>query len=340
MALIDRIINISVNRVRDTAPTVGFGIPLFLGESLTTFPDIVKSYSSIEEVALDFTDQMPEYLAAKAVFSQESRVSSMLIGQKVDATSLLAAYNVAKTINPNFYAVGIESTDPADILAIAGQVETERRIFCVGSSQTSIIVGTNGNLFETLFNLGYNRTFGIWGENSATEFSELALASKMLSKVPGSANWRYQNLIGVTGDRLLDAEELTLDSYNANYYRFLASKNVTIGGAAFSGEWLDATHGLDWMTTSLEISLASLLVDVEKVPYTSRGDGLIRNAITSVLQLAADNEVINDDFTVTFSDIDAVPLSDKTARIRDGIEIFVTLSGAINTINIKFVVSD
>lgn len=344
MSLIDRIIQVNVSRVRDTTPQVGYGIPFFLGESLTTFPETVKSYRSLGEVLVDFADTTPEYLAARAVFGQSPRTDSFVIGQVLDAGSYLAGYNaclqaaVAEGID--FYGVAIASTDAADILAVAAQVETERRIFAVGTDQAAILSGTTGNLFETLFGLGYERTFGIWGENYATQLSNMALLSKQMSKVPGSTNWAYQTLAGVTGDSLFEAEELNLEGYNGIYYRQFASQDVTIGGQMFSGEWIDAIHGIDWMTTSIEVSLAGLLQNVEKIPYTDRGDGLIRTALTAVLETAVDNEVINSDYEITFSDIDSVPLSQRTARIRDGIEINATLSGAINKIRINFVISD
>ena len=342
MTVIDRVITIPIARVKNNTSTMlEWEIPLFLGESLVTFPEIVKSYTSLEAVLADFTDVMPEYLAAKAFFSQSPRVPSMLIGQKLAAPTLLDAYTLVKVNNPDFYAVTIESEVSADILAIAGAVEAERRIFGVNSSQVGILSGTVGNDFELLFDLGYERAFGIWGELTATQLPACAWLGKQLAKIPGSSNWKYQSLSGVTGDQLFESAELQVAAYNATYYTFFASKNVTIGGKMFSGEWIDAIHGIDWITTSLEIALASLLVDVEKVPYTTRGDGLIDTAIRSVLKLASDNNVINDDFSVDFTiDIANVPLADRTARIRKGIEVFFTLTGAINEMNIKVVVSD
>lgn len=91
---LDQIIDVSISLSTKTITQKGFGIPMFLGESMK-LDRRVKSYANITEVAIDFSSSDPEYKMASAAFSQEKTPPSIMIGKKVVAisTAITAATN-------------------------------------------------------------------------------------------------------------------------------------------------------------------------------------------------------------------------------------------------------
>jgi hypothetical protein len=339
MAFIDDVAQVTVIRVSATNPTLGFGVPFIIGDSLTTFPDIVKSYSSLAEVLVDFTIDQPEYLAAKAAFSQSRIVPTIKIAQATDV-GYLAAYNTAFIIDPAFYHVVCLSTDPADQLAIASVVETQRKIMGIASDQVGILTNTAGNLAETLSNLNYARTYGFYSETANTEFITSALSSKMLSAQGIFPNWSFKSLSGIHGDLLTNTERHNVTLNNFNYYTPLAGDDVTFDGRLVNGSFIDTQVGIDWMTSLVEINVVNVFKSSEIVPYDVNGFDLVRNAINAALKASSNRGVINPDYTITFPEISSVPLVDKTARILNGVVINATLTGGINKVVIEITATD
>ncbi len=340
MAFIDDIIDIQVQRISATNPTEGFGIPFIIGNSLVTFPDIIKSYSSLEDVLVDFTVDQPEYKAAKAAFSQSSIVPTIKIAQQGEFDSYIDAYNEAVAKDPAFYHVLVLSEDTVDWIEISGVVETQRKIMGVASDETGILTNTALNLAEVYKDLNYSRTYGFYSGTATTQFITSALSSKILSNQNTFPTWAYKELSGVTTDNLTNIERSNISLNNFNYYTMLAGSGSTFDGRMVNGFYIDTQVGIDWMTSNLELSLANLLKASESIPYTVGGYDLIRNAINSVLKPAVDRRVINADYSITFPPISSVPLVDKTARILNGIVIEATLTGAIHTMKIKMILTD
>jgi len=78
---------VTVNITRDIQPVTqaGFGIPLFLGLG-KGFTNRFKLYTSVTEVAADFSTASDEYIAAQRAFGQSISVTSMAIGRQDSAT--------------------------------------------------------------------------------------------------------------------------------------------------------------------------------------------------------------------------------------------------------------
>lgn len=118
---IDQIIDISISLSTKTVTQQGFGIPLFLGESMK-LDRRVKSYSNITEVAIDFAESDPEYKMAVAGFSQEKTLPTIMIGKKVKKTStaITSATNpTGNIVNINATGIGIDAEVGASI-TVAG----------------------------------------------------------------------------------------------------------------------------------------------------------------------------------------------------------------------------
>lgn len=123
---LDQIIDISISLSTKTITQAGFGIPMFLGESMK-INQRVKSYSNMTEVAIDFASTDPEYKMASAAFSQEKTPAAIMIGKKVAqaSTAITASTNPSGDIvNINKTGIGIEAEIGASV-TVAGFNEAE-----------------------------------------------------------------------------------------------------------------------------------------------------------------------------------------------------------------------
>lgn len=83
------IVNVVITRQTQTVTEQGFGTPLILGTS-NHFTDLIRFYSSMDEVALDFSPNDPEYIAAQDIFSQTISPERIAIGRRqVDTVQIL-----------------------------------------------------------------------------------------------------------------------------------------------------------------------------------------------------------------------------------------------------------
>lgn len=75
------IVDVLITRQTATVTEAGFGIPMILGSNIR-FTDLIRFYSSIDEVAVDFRSTDPEYIAAQDILSQTISPSQIAIGRR------------------------------------------------------------------------------------------------------------------------------------------------------------------------------------------------------------------------------------------------------------------
>lgn len=75
------IVNVVITRATQTVTEAGFGIPMILGTNVK-FTDLIRFYSSMDEVAVDFDPSDLEYIAAQDIFSQEISPPQIAIGRR------------------------------------------------------------------------------------------------------------------------------------------------------------------------------------------------------------------------------------------------------------------
>lgn len=339
MALIDEVIKIQITRDNVGITRTSFDTALILGSSLTTFTDVVKSYSDLDGVAQDFETTDTEYVMASKFFGQTTRPDHVLISQQLDADTMLDAYNIAKEINPDFYGVMTTSQEDADVLAIAAQVETESRIYGVSAEDNEIISGDTDNLLEQLHELNYDRTFLFYHTTASVQRPEAALFGKMLSITPGSASWAFKQLNGVSGDKLTSTDRTNLRLNKGIFYSPLAGRNATLEGNMVSGEFIDVIFALDWLEQYLKENMAALFLSVPKIPYNNDGLALVENVIRASMQEAVNRGIFNPDYTVTMPKLADISLADKANRFFPGTKITATLAGAIHSLSIDVTAS-
>jgi len=76
---IESVVNVTISRETATIDQAGFGRALILGENAS---DLLKLYSSIDDVAEDFEINDAEYIAASKLFGQQLKPVDVLIGKR------------------------------------------------------------------------------------------------------------------------------------------------------------------------------------------------------------------------------------------------------------------
>lgn len=83
------IVNVIITRQTQTVTEIGFGIPMILGKNVR-FTDLIRFYSNMDEVAVDFSPTDAEFVAAQDIFSQVISPSQIAIGRRqVDNVNIL-----------------------------------------------------------------------------------------------------------------------------------------------------------------------------------------------------------------------------------------------------------
>lgn len=110
------IVNVQITRQTQTVSEAGFGTLMILG-TFKRWNDLIRYYSSMQEVAQDFQPYDPEYVAANAVFSQPITPQQIAIGRRqannatIEVLTAMGGQNYTTTINGNAFTVGSTNTN-------------------------------------------------------------------------------------------------------------------------------------------------------------------------------------------------------------------------------------
>lgn len=130
---ISDIVNVQITRETQTVSQAGFGTLMILGTH-KSFNDRIKYYSSISEVAEDFTSAQPEYIAAQDVFSQSPRPTRLAIGRRDtdDVTILVetaqSPFNYTVTINGTAITIASLPTAQESTVVLDADLVTDNLI--------------------------------------------------------------------------------------------------------------------------------------------------------------------------------------------------------------------
>ena len=252
-------------------------------------------------------------------------------------SSLVTDLTAIETYYSDFYGLILaECPSKARITAIAAHVETQERIFgAVSHDEENGVTGSTTSVAHALNAAGYLRTFLLFSRDQAAHGAATWMA-RGFGRDPGSSQWAYKALPGVTVDTFTKTFTTELDANKANWYEEVAGLAITQKGTMAGGEWIDAIRGRDWLVARLRERIFGLLANAEKIPYTDAGANQIGSVIGSVLAegvgknyLAADPAPV---WTVPL--VADVADSFKIARRLPDVNFAATLAGAIIAVNI------
>lgn len=324
MPLKDVTVDISLS---SPAPRVGLGRVLILTEKVGA--PSYKEYVSLEALAVDYADGTPAHSKAEVVFSQNNRPDMVAVATYETAApeaALNAFYNRA------WHFVLLANDLSADQVKVANLVEGKD--FKFFAAKVSDNTGR-----EALANK--QRTI-IFDHDVAGEHLDAAAVGSLGSLPVGSITWKFKgNFVGVAPRYLTEAELAEVEADNAIAYVYKAGKGQLSDGIDANGEYIDVLHGKDFVKVDMENEIQYALQGADKVPYDSRGIGLINGAATTTLKRAYNQGIIAEtddklpDYTIKTLSRSEVDPGDRAARIYSGLSFEFNLAGAIHEAKVK-----
>lgn len=341
MAL-NNVADVQITRETAAVTRVGFGTLLFIYDTASAPSDRVVAYGSLEEVLDDFADTTEVYKAAAAYFGQELKPETLKVAYRNTSgtpETYAAVIAAAQNADPDWYALAIASRAAADIATAAATIEAMDKLFLAVTADADVMdSGDSSNIALTLTTAAYSRTALIYHAAGATEYAECAWAGLQLPKDPGSTNWAFKTLAGITAGTFTSAQITTLEARRVSRYERVAGVNVTQSAfTSDAGAFIDIIHGIDWLRQRMAEDLFERLANVEKIPYTSAGIAIVESVVRARLRTAINQGVIDDDenLTVTVPTIASTEFNDRANRILRNVNFTARLSGCINKIIVR-----
>ena len=237
----------------------------------------------------------------------------------------------------DWYGLLLDSNSKQEVLPAAAWADGQRVLFGAASSDGGVLnPNSTDDVAYRLRQASRSRTFLAWNEQVLSPIAA-AWMSRMLTTTPGTSNWSYKTLPGVSPDNLTTSQRAAVDAKNANHYTTVAGRNVTRYGVLPSGQFIDVTRFVDFLSARLQENIFGLLVSRPKVPYTDGGVDLITNEIRAQLRRGVESGALaaNPEPTVTAPRVADVPSVDRANRVLPDVQFTAQLAGAINKVRIK-----
>lgn len=334
---LNSIIDVLITRETSTPTQKGFGTLLIVGET-DAFGGVerVRTYTSFEQVDVDFAPTDPEYLMAQAAFGQEVRPEQIKIGtlKAADSGNYVTALGAISAVDDDWYGLAIESETEANINAVAAYIEARDKIFFALTRDAAVAAGTAGNVMDDLNTAAYDRTMPLYSGAPTTQYLNAGLAGGQLPKEPGSITYKFKTVAGVNADNLTATQKQNIENEKGNHYTKVAGVNILQQGTVASGEFLDVIIGSDWIKARLQETIYQELVNSDKIPYTNQGISKIENLVRQVLQQAVDRSILAS-FEISVPDVSAISNLDKGNRLLPDVNFTGVLAGAIHKVEIR-----
>lgn len=347
---IENIIDVVVTKATQSATTADFNTPLVLGVTSsdgkagspkTQLPIAEYTLATLAtELGTGYAAN-EVYIAVASVLAQNPRCSKVYAGTIAGSNIASELAVVLDTVSDWYCLIPtahLFSTSGA-AAAIDTFISSNSRIYGV---MTTSAPSTSSSAYTNPV-AGKTRGFAFYHDISGTRSTENAVAAyvaKLFAYQPGSANWNYKSLDGITTDALTPQQATNLDTAKVGYYVKISGAPVTQGGKTGAGEWIDIIVGTDWITARIREEIYALLLNNPKLPMSDAGIQSVQVAIKSVLERAAEMGILQKegiDVTVPkYADLSA---SDKSARRVTGITFSAIYEGAINAIGISGTIS-
>ena len=256
-------------------------------------------------------------------------------------------------VNNSWYGIVLCSNSDNDILQLAAAVEGLTKIFIAASSDSAIATSSTTDLMSVLKGKSYKRTALVFSPASDNLGIDAAWMGGQLPLTPGSNNWAWQTLAGISPDSLTDNQigilvgnpAAQVEGKNANIYTTIGGVNATLFGQMAGGQYIDITVGVDWLKSQIQVNILESLKGAaalnSKVPYTDLGVSVFEQDVRAAIDLGVTNGLINgaDDITVSAPLVASVPINQRAGRLAPTISFSCTLAGAINSVKVNGTVS-
>lgn len=318
----DSQVSVDVTLGPATSSEQGFGVLLFLDSASDLGGDTHREYSDSDDALADEDagDLSSMGLAfVTATLSQMPRPEKVLVGA-VDTTgsSYVDDLSDIAQLTDEFYGVGIDSRDDADIVDVAEYVETTNLQFFAQSSEEGLLSAGLPSGLEDLEDL--ERTSLVYHDDDDEPAVEAWAASRLVHNPDDrSAPWTGQvrAISSYASPGLTGAEASAAKANNVNLILpFGDVSTYVFDGVNMAGRDIYEIVSLDWFTARLKSRVTLLKQEYDsrglKIPISASGQNILRGEI----QAQIDQGIAAGHFSEDTPDPefpDPIPAADITA---------------------------
>jgi len=254
-----------------------------------------------------------------------------------------------QAVSDIWYGLAICSALASDIEQVASYIETQLKIFIAVTGDAAVKnPSSTTDVGAILMGKSYKRTALVYTANPRSGL-EASWLGGVLPTTPGSSTWKFKGAKGITTDKFSQSDRNALigqpgvPGKNVNIFETVGGQNIFEEGFMCGGQFIDITVGIDWLKSTMQNNVFSLLVQNEKIPYTDIGAAIIENAVRQTLKQGDDDTgsglIDHTSIVVSAAPVLSQPTADRANRIYRGINWSCRLAGAFHFIVIKGVVT-
>lgn len=325
------IINITFEDRTKPLTDVGLNKILVVTKSKTFAYKEVNTVDGVSELVSSDTG----YQLLEMIFAQNKQDVAVFGDTDLSNT------NVAEKLNPiaqkDFFFVVSDLTSEEEIKALATWATSHDKVF-IGTPDKDTTAEQTVKLAKAV----NSSNVALYKHKSPTKnvFLSAAITGYMSPKPAGSATWALKSPNLVPLEYFPLADENSMIKGNVNVWAEELGRGITKGGKTTDGSYIDITQGKYWLKNKLRAELSLLLMNRDKVPFTSEGKALILSAIEPVIT-AGDRQgiIIRDETTVRIPDPLELLTNERANRKWSGIEIETRIQGAVEALDVKFILN-
>lgn len=245
-------------------------------------------------------------------------------------------------VNDDWYGISGDWFGGPEITAMATAIEALPKLHAASTPDDETYdVAVLNDIGSNLQALGFARTFMFHHPTPETGIAS-AMLGKNLPKNPGQITWKFKTLAGIAFVNYSTGEKSALKGKNIERYIRVSGVNITCDGKTSSGEFIDITRFVDWLTARLQENIFFRLANSDKIPFTNPGIGVTETEIRGTLLsgISVGGLAADPPFTVTVPNAivgteNGVNANDKANRLLTGLEFCAPLAGAIHEVEVR-----
>ena len=348
MANLDDIMELTVISELKSPDKTSFNIALFITDTAPqTFTDMFRLYKEPKELIADgflITDKA--YIAASSYFAQSPRPSKLMVAPltKKDDKSvddIITCITKITDANNSWYALGIYSKTPDDVLNVARYIETTKKMFLTSTNSKDVSdtpYKENSKDIGSLFKKNSFKSSGIIFSNDSDKYPEIGAIGLAMAYDAGTATLAYKTIAGIKPDYISTTKYNNLESKNVNTYEEISGINVLRYGKFSAGNFIDIKITMDFINARIQECFYSLLTKKDKILYSKVGLMQLESKFIEFLDYAAKTKkIIDENYKINMPDISKISDDDKINGVLSDVSYEFTVLGSIVKIKAKVI---
>lgn len=272
----------------------------------------------------------------------------------------LASYGIVNDLTailnaPNgnlWYGLALCSNTTGDILQAASFIETLKKIYIAASGDSTIPTTSITDVASVLQGKAYTRTALAYSPQAYNLGMDAAWLGGQLPQTPGASTWKFKQLVGISPDSFTSNQRTILigtpgvtTGKGVNIYEAVGGVNITEEGWMVGGQFIDITVFIDWLESTMQTNIFSLLIQSPKIPYTDQGVTVVENAVRQTLKQGSDDGgnggIDHTSIIVNTEAVASIPANTRAQRIlpSGAVTFSCRLTGAFHFVYINGIVT-